>query len=269
MARDCISSRAARGVLFFATFALVSTAGAQSPPDERTELDSVVVTGSRVQGLSPQQAISPVDAFQGQQLEQQASIDLTDVLRTISPSFNVQRFPIADGTAFIRPANLRNLSPDHTLVLINGHRRHRSALVNLQVEPFGTVNQGAQAVDFGLIPALAVDRVEVLRDGASAQYGSDAIAGVINIILKDNPQGLTLSGQGGKAYAGDGANLRLAGNWGMALPGGFLNLTGEWLETRHTSRGSQRPDAALVEAERPGTVPYGGLGQRWPWWPAR
>lgn len=241
-----------------------AAASAQAASEEPTELGEVAVTGSRVQGLSPQQAISPVDAYTGAQLEQQASIDITDVLRTISPSFNVQRFPIADGTAFIRPANLRNLSPDHTLVLINGHRRHRSALVNLQVEPFGTVNQGAQAVDFGLIPAMAVDRIEVLRDGAAAQYGSDAIAGVINIILKDNPQGLTLSGQGGQAYEGDGANFRVAANWGLPLgPGGFLNLTGEFLQTDFTSRGSQRPDAALVEAERPGTVPYNGLGQRW------
>jgi iron complex outermembrane recepter protein len=261
----CAARRLLVRLPFFAISALASAvAGAQAPPDNPTELDSVVVTGTRVQGLSPSQAISPVDAYTNVQLEQQAGIDMTDVLRTISPSFNVQRFPIADGTAFIRPANLRNLSPDHTLVLINGHRRHRSALVNLQVEPFGTVNQGAQAVDFGLIPALAVDRIEVLRDGAAAQYGSDAIAGVINIILKDNPRGLTLSGQGGQAYEGDGGNYRLAANLGLPLgASGFLNLTGEFLQTDFTSRGSQRPDAALVEAARPGTVPYGGLGQRW------
>ena len=103
----------------------------------------------------------------------------SDGLTTISPSINTQRYPIADGTAFIRPVSLRNLSPDQTLVLVNGTRRHRSPLVNLQFSPLGTVNQGAQAVDYASLPAAAIKRIEVLRDGASAQYGSDAIAGEI------------------------------------------------------------------------------------------
>lgn len=135
--------------------------------------------------------------------------------------------------------------------------------MNLQVEPFGTVNQGAHAVDFGLIPSAAIKRIEVLRDGASAQYGSDAIAGVINIILKDNAEGLHLNSQYGRSYAGDGENWRLSANLGLPLGDGFFNLSGEVFNADHTSRGQARLDAAAVGAVRPGQVPFEGLGQRW------
>src|SRR5688572_2894477 len=170
----------------------------QKPQPEEADLEEIVVTGTRVSGRVVTDSLSPVDVVGGEDLADQGSVDLTDQLRNITPSFNTQRFPIADGTAFVRPANLRNLSPDQTLVLINGSRRHRSALVNLQTEPFGTVNQGAQAVDFGLIPSNAIKSIEVLRDGAAAQYGSDAIAGVINVILRTDTDGLELSGQYGQ-----------------------------------------------------------------------
>jgi iron complex outermembrane recepter protein len=201
----------------------------------------------------------------GQTVAQQASFDLTDQLRTIAPSFNTQRFPIADGTSFIRPANLRNLPPDQTLVLVNGARRHKSALVNLQTEPFGTVNQGAQAVDFGLIPATAIKHIEVLRDGASAQYGSDAIAGVINVILHDEPEGASVTAQYGEYTEGDGESWRVGGNAGFRLgENGFFHVAGEFSSSDITSRGSPRPDAAAVaEAVGADLVPFNGLGQRW------
>ncbi len=232
--------------------------------EETAAGDEIVVTGTRVEGRKAAEAISPVDVVSGDLLERQATFDLTDQLRNLTPSFNTQRFPIADGTAFIRPANLRNLSPDQTLVLVNGKRRHRSALVNLQVEPFGTVNQGSHAVDFGLIPAAAIERIEVLRDGASAQYGSDAIAGVINIILKKRPDGLSLTSQYGKAFAGDSEASRLSANIGMPFGDGFFNLSGELLSTDPSSRGSARPDAAAVAAfVGADRVPFGALGQRW------
>ncbi|WP_220429079.1 TonB-dependent receptor plug domain-containing protein [Vulcaniibacterium gelatinicum] len=149
-------------------------------------------------------------------------------------------------------------------MLINGKRRHRSALVNLQTEPFGTVNQGAQAVDFGLIPAAAIQRVEVLRDGSSAQYGSDAIAGVINILLNDSPEGVRIDTQYGSTYEGDGDKFRSSINFGLPLgQGGFFNMTAEYFESDFTSRGVPRADAAVVAAARPGQVPFNGLGQRW------
>ncbi|MFK7976143.1 MAG: TonB-dependent receptor plug domain-containing protein, partial [Halioglobus sp.] len=168
--------------------------------------------------------------------------------------------PIADGTAFVRPVTLRNLSPDHTLVLVNGTRRHRSALVNLQLAPLGTVNQGSQAVDFAAFPSAAIKRVEVLRDGASAQYGSDAIAGVVNVILNDADEGFNVSAQYGEYDEGDGERMTISANGGISLGGnGFLNLTGEFADSDITSRGNARPDAVGPA----GTVPYGGLGQRW------
>jgi iron complex outermembrane receptor protein len=228
-------------------------------------LDQVIVTGTRVAGRSPTESMSPVDVVSPVDLERQASLDFTDQLSNLLPSFNTQRFPIADGSAFIRPANLRNLPPDETLVLVNGKRRHRSALVNLQAEPFGTVNQGAQAVDFGLFPASAIQRVEVLRDGSSAQYGSDAIAGVINIILNNNAEGITVNSQYGSTYEGDGDRFQSSINLGLPLGrDGFFNATVEYFDSNHTSRGSARTDAAAVgEAVGIENVPFKGLGQRW------
>jgi iron complex outermembrane receptor protein len=230
-----------------------------------TELNAIVVTGTHKAGLSPTESISPIDVYSGAQIEDQAAVDLTDSLTKIMPALNTQRFPIADGTAFVRPVSLRNLSPDQTLILVDGVRRHRSALVNLQYDPLGTVNQGAQAVDFSAIPANAVQRVEVLRDGASVLYGSDAIAGVVNVILNDAPQGAAVSTQYGEYSKGDGARFRIDADAGFALgPGGFLHVSAERDTSDITSRGTPRPDAAavadIVGADK---VPYHGFGQRW------
>jgi iron complex outermembrane receptor protein len=228
-------------------------------------IEEIVVTGTRKGGQSPTETLSPVDLLGGEMLSDQATFDLTEGLPKISPSLNTQRFPIADGTAFIRPVTLRNLSPDHTLVLMNGTRRHRSALVNLQLAPLGTVNQGSQGVDFAAFPAAAIERVEILRDGAAAQYGSDAIAGVVNIILKDASEGGSLSVQGGSYYEGDGDRLSVSGNIGLPLgPDGFANLSAEYSTSEITSRGHARFSAADVGAVVGNDlVPLGGLGQRW------
>lgn len=234
--------------------------------DSSMMLEEVVVTGTRKVGLSPTETLSPIDIIGGGELANQASFDLTDSLTKVSPSLNTQRFPIADGTAFVRPVTLRNLSPDHTLVLVNGTRRHRSALVNLQLAPLGTINQGSQGVDFAAFPSLAIKRVEVLRDGASAQYGSDAIAGVVNVILNDADEGFTITGQYGEYDEdGDGERKTVAANAGFSLGGnGFLNVTGEYADTDTTSRGTPRPDAAAVaDIVGAGEVPYNGFGQRW------
>jgi len=230
-----------------------------------TELNPIVVTGTHKAGLSPTESISPIDVHSGAEVENQAAVDMTDAITKIVPSLNTQRFPIADGTAFVRPVSLRDLSPDQTLVLVNGVRRHRSALVNLQYDPLGTVNQGAQAVDFSAIPANAVKRIEVLRDGASVLYGSDAIAGVVNVILDDSPQGAAVSAQYGEYTKGDGARLRIDADAGFALgPQGFLHVSAERDSSDLTSRGQARPDAAAIAAiVGANNVPYHGLGQRW------
>ena len=228
-------------------------------------IEEVVTTGTRKEGLSPTETMSPVDVLAGTALSNQATFDMTDGLTKVSPAINTQRFPIADGTAFIRPVTLRNLSPDHTLVLVNGNRRHRSPLVNLQFAPLGTVNQGAQAVDYATIPSLAIKRIEVLRDGASAQYGSDAIAGVINVILKDYSEGFTVSAQTGEYFESDGTRTTIAANGGFSLgSSGFINATAEYSTADITSRGVPHIACAGVIAEvGEDTVPLDGLCQRW------
>jgi len=251
--------------------ALLSSVSIQAQEEKKKEVDlpvleEVVVTGTRREGVLPTETLSPVDVISGELVGRQAAFDLTDSLSKLSPSLNTQRFPIADGTAFIRPVTLRNLSPDQTLVLVNGTRRHRSALVNLQLAPLGDVNQGSQAVDFGAIPSAAVKRVEVLRDGASAQYGSDAIAGVVNVILNDADEGLTISTQYGEyGKESDGERFSISANAGFKLgDNGFLNVTLERSTSDTTSRGVQHFRAAVVDDfVSPSEIPYDGLGQRW------
>ena len=233
---------------------------------EEAAIEEVIVTGTRKAGSSPTESLSPIDVIGGEKLTDQASFDLTESLTKINPSLNTQRWPIADGTALIRPVSLRNLAPDQTLVLMNGARRHRSALVNLQLAPLGTVNQGAQAVDWAAFPAAAIQRVEVLRDGASALYGSDAVAGVVNVILKDASEGGSLTAQYGEYDEDDGERFSISGNIGLPLSDrGFVNITGEYSDTDITWRGVARADAAAVGEflGEPNPVPLDGLGQRW------
>jgi iron complex outermembrane receptor protein len=253
----------------FVRAALAAVVVGAVPPalaEEEGVVEEVVVTGTRKVGQSPTETLSPIDVLAGDRFTREAAFDLTDSLTRLTPSLNTQRFPIADGTALVRPVTLRNLSPDHTLVLMNGARRHRSALVNLQLAPLGTVNQGSQAVDWAAFPAAAIDRVEVLRDGASAQYGSDAIAGVINVILKDDREGASVSAQYGEYYEEDGERLSVSGNVGLPLTdAGFVNVTGEYSTSDITWRGVPRGDAAAVGDFLGDTsdVPLDGFGQRW------
>jgi iron complex outermembrane receptor protein len=259
-----------RQLSLFAAIAVAFTIGspaAYSQTDDGSDdrIEEIVTTGTRKQGQSPTETLSPIDVISAEALTNQATFDLVDSITKIAPSLNTQRFPIADGTAVIRPVTLRNLSPDQTLVLVNGSRRHRSALVNLQASPLGTINAGAQAVDFGIIPSAAVQRVEILRDGASAQYGSDAIAGVVNVILKDASEGISVSAQTGEYFEGDGARTSISANAGFGLgDNGFLNATIEKSTSDQTSRGTVRYDCpARVDAVGAENTPFNGLCQRW------
>lgn len=249
----------------YAVAALALILGVTGIASAQEEIEEVVVTGTRKEGVSPTETLSPVDVIAGESLMEQASFDLTESLSKLTPSLTTHRFPIADGTAFVRPVSLRNLAPDQTLVLVNGTRRHRSALVNLQIAPLGTINQGAQAVDYAAFPAGAIKRVEILRDGASAQYGSDAIAGVINLILNDASEGFRVGAQYGSYYEDDGNRFTIDANWGLPLgDNGFLNLSAEYSTAEITNRGNARPDAAQVAAiVGADLVPYNGFGQRW------
>ena len=158
-----------------------------SPEEMRSLLagftEEMVVVGSRAQPRSATASAVPVDVLSSTDLVSQGAGDLKDQLRTIIPSFNTNTQPISGGSTVVRPAMLRNLAPDHTLVLINGKRRHRSSIVDWHGG--NGVAFGSQGPDISAIPAIALRQVEVLRDGAAAQYGSDAIAGVMNFQLKD------------------------------------------------------------------------------------
>ena len=172
---------------------------------------------------------------------------MLDMLQAAVPSFNVRQQPISDAASFIRPVNLRGLSSDSTLILLNGKRRHRASVIAFQG---GGVNDGAQGPDISVIPSIALKQVEVLRDGAAAQYGSDAIAGVMNFVLKDDADGGSISVKQGAYYEGDGDTTIVDGNIGLPFTkDGFVNLSFQYKDADATSRSVQRPDAqALIDA---------------------
>ena len=204
--------------------------------------EQVVVLGSRAQPRSVTASTVPIDAIPSEDLVSQGSTDVADQVRTLVPSYNVNPQPVGDAARLIRPANLRGLAPDHTLVLVNGKRRHRGAVITW----IGNgVADGAQGPDISTIPAIALRQIEVLRDGAAAQYGSDAIAGVLNFLLKDDRRGGSLELHTGGYGAGDGGTYTVAGNAGLPLGRtGFANLSLEYGNTGRTSRSVQRADAA-------------------------
>lgn len=207
-----------------------------------SQLDTLLVTGTRASNRTQFDTLAPVDVFSKEDIQAVESSDLKDVLAQLVPSFVVQRLPMADGQVFVRPATLRGLSPDQTLVLVNGRRFHRSALLG---------GRGAQAADLAQIPSSAVKRIEVLRDGASAQYGSDAIAGVINIILEDEVGSEITAGYSQYAQ-GDGNSREFSARTGMQLGDyGSLVLFAESSSSAVTSRTRQRQDAIDFQAAHP------------------
>ena len=210
-------------------------------------LEEVVVVGSRRRDRSASDSPVPVDVIGGDDFLAHGSSDLDDVLSALVPSYNVAQEPISDAATLIRPATLRSLPPDAVLVLVNGKRRHRAAVIAL----LGAgISGGSQGPDLSVIPPIALDRLEVLRDGASAQYGSDAIAGIMNFVLKEDADGVTLDAKYGSYFEGDGSSVTIAGNAGLPLSSdGFANLSFEWKEADPTSRSRQRGDAqGLIDA---------------------
>lgn len=209
-------------------------------------IEEVVVTGSRRAPRSVGDSAAPIDVLSGDDFENQGAMEMADMLRTLIPSYNVNTQPISDASTLVRPANLRGLPPDNTLILVNGKRRHRSAVISFLG---GGISDGAQGPDISVIPNIALKQVEVLRDGASAQYGSDAIAGVINFILKDNAEGFSFEARVGETFEGDGESWKYAGNIGLPLgSNGFANLSFEVTESNATSQSVQRGDAAQLTA---------------------
>lgn len=205
-------------------------------------LNEVVVIGARTSRTAVETPV-PVDVISSQEITENGQTEVNQILATLAPSFNASHQTIADGTDHINPASLRGLGPDQVLVLINGKRRHSSALVHVN----GTFGRGTVGVDMNAIPAAAIERIEVLRDGASAQYGSDAIAGVINVVLKRQTDRLDASTTVGTTPGGrgfwdiadnhDGDQIKTDANYGFGIGDrGFFNVTAEYLNRDATSR---------------------------------
>lgn len=205
-----------------------------------TALMEVAVIGSRSKPRSNIESLVPVDVISAKEIRSFPQTDVTQILNYIAPSFSSNRQTVADGTDHIDPASLRGLGPDQVLVLVNGKRRHNTALVNIN----GTFGRGSVGTDMNSIPVAAIERIEVLRDGAAAQYGSDAIAGVINIVLKKVTP-LTISSMYGQSASNtlgrkhtDGKTYQFDASKGWDLSGkGFVNLAAQYLQRGATNRG--------------------------------
>ena len=209
-------------------------------------LEEMVVVGTRAQPRSVLESTVPIDVLPSEDFVKQGGADLPDLLRNLVPSYNVNAQPIADAATVVRPANLRGLAPDHTLLLVNGKRRHRASVIAWLGNG---LSDGAQGADLSPIPSIALKQVEVLRDGASAQYGSDAIAGVMNLQLKDSYEGGSFEIKPSIYQAGDGLAYALAGNIGLGREDLWTNLSVEYGGMNETDRSIQRDDAAgLISA---------------------
>ncbi len=242
--------------------ALAQTPSAEAA--ETTVLDSIIVTGTRVSDRTVAESLAPIDILTREVLQSSGTTELATALSRALPSLNFPRPAINDGTDTVRPAQIRGLSPDHVLVLVNGKRYHSGALVNVN----GSQGRSSSPVDLNTIPISAIDRVEVLRDGASAQYGSDAIAGVINIVLKGNDSGGSAAVRGGQYSAGDGRQYQGNADAGFALGEGFAHLSGQYGSQDNTDRArpfigtpsaTSAPLGQVVQRQGDPEVDYGSL----------
>ncbi|WP_281560168.1 TonB-dependent receptor [Thalassomonas sp. RHCl1] len=256
--------------LVLAAGAFTSTSALAAQEQAEADVERIIVTGTRRNDRTISESTVPIDVINIEDMATTGQLEVSQVLSSLIPSFNYPHAAVADGTDHARPAVLRGLAPDHTLVLVNGKRRHSSALLNLN----GTVGRGSTAVDLNTIPTSAIKSIEILRDGAAAQYGSDAIAGVINIILKDQEggsisatygqyetemagspkltgMGTTLDEDGrtildpvtdGDRSRSDGGITTIAGDWGTSLGNeGFIHLAFETRNRQGTDRSGFDP----------------------------
>lgn len=232
---------------FLASMVLPSQLAAQSAEGADEAIEEIITTGTRSsKARSASDSTVPIDVISGEDFNALGgTADLTDNLKAVVPSYTATP-ATGDGSAFVRPTSLRGTAPDQVLVLVNGKRRHRSALVQFFAPAAGN---GAHGVDIGMIPGIGLKRVEVLRDGAASQYGSDAIAGVINFIMKDADEGGEVQLQYGQHYDSENS-IKFAGNIGFApSENGFINASLEYVDNDALSRGVQRPDAqALIDS---------------------
>ncbi len=244
-------------------FSLLATAGAAallSTPafaqdaaaeDAAAPAEEIVVVGTRRTDRTITDSASPVDVISSTELQSQPTANLLDTLKNIVPSFFSSQNTISDASTFVRSPSLRGLPADNILVQLNGKRYNRSALVQVYVGGDTALGYGSQGADISAIPAIAIKSLQILREGATAQYGSDAIGGVINYGLRDDA-GFELQARYGQTYEGDGKARQIAGFAGFKLgDGGFINLSGEYNKDGGTSRGTTRPIALQFAAANP------------------
>jgi iron complex outermembrane receptor protein len=243
---------------------------AETPP---TEMQEVIITGTRRTDRTVAESSAPIDVISGSELATQTTSNMLDTLSNRVPSFNVGQNSISDASSFVRAPSLRGLPSDEMLVMLNGKRMNRSALVQVYQGGETELAFGSQGPDLASIPSIAVKALEILRDGASAQYGSDAIAGVLNYQFRDNPSGIEIDGHlgqyfPGQGYKNDGTDRQVAANIGLPLGGqGFLNLSAEWAKYDQTVRNPTRPSALAFAETFPNLAPdlphYPGPVQQW------
>jgi iron complex outermembrane recepter protein len=249
---------------------LSTTEGGAAPTGELTE---VIVTGTRRVDRTVQESSAPIDVLSGTDLEALSSANMLDALSNAVPSFIVGQNSISDASSFVRSPSLRGLPGDEMLVMLNGKRMNRSALVQVFQGGETELSFGSQGPDLASIPSIAIKSLEILRDGASAQYGSDAIAGVLNYHFRDNPSGIEVTSRFGEyfpdhGYSHDGWDRQVAANVGLPLGGqGFVNISGEWAKNDQTVRNVTRPSALAFAQTYPNLAPllphYPGPVQQW------
>src|SRR5882724_12781865 len=238
-----------------------------------SELTEVIVTGTRRVDRTAEESSAPIDVLSGTDLESQATTNMLDTLSSAVPSFIVGQNSISDASSFVRSPSLRGLPGDEMLVMLNGKRMNRSALVQVYQGGETELAFGSQAPDLASIPSIAIKSLEILRDGASAQYGSDAIAGVLNFHFRNNPSGIEVTSRFGEYFPGhgyskDGWDRTVAANVGLPLGGqGFFNISAEWSKNQQTVRNATRPSALAFAETYPNLASqlphYPGPVQEW------
>src|SRR5688500_5748756 len=222
-------------------------------------LDQIVVTGTRRPERTAVEAPVPVDVLSAEDLQNTGLTETSQIIQMLAPSFNFPRPSVNDGTDHVRPATLRGLGPDQVLVLVNGKRRHTTALVHVN----GSVGRGSTRVDLNAIPVSSIERIEILRDGAAAQYGSDAIAGVINVVLRADAS-RSISASLGQTTEGDGRVTQVQTNYGVGFANnGVLHISAEFRDRDSTNR--TRPDVTPQCTSGTYTVPDCVEGPRASW----
>lgn len=244
-----VTCSSVRRRILFASSAIVTSllltdvAAAQEATTASEPTGEIVVIGTRRTDRTLTTSASPVDVISAAELTAQPAANMIDAVKNVVPSFYAGQNSISDASTFVRSPSLRGLPGDQVLVMLNGKRYNRSALVQVYAGSDTGLGRGSQGPDISAIPSLAISNLQVLREGATAQYGSDAIAGVLNYGLKEGA-GLEFVARAGQYYAGDGESYQIAGNVGVAGAIGFINLTGEYDDDGQTSRGVTRPSAA-------------------------